>query len=181
VRRDHVFGYASLIGDMRREGEELSRLRGYRRTWNVSTDNSETIGRYKIYLDPVTGEQPAVFVTFVNLVPDESSTVAGVLFPVTDEDLAALDLRERNYERRDVSDSLEEDMDGMVWCYFGRAEALARYRDGLAVRRAVVQRDYYERVRDGFAACGEKALAEYEASTDSPTVPIVELERRDTA
>ena len=175
----HVFGYASLISDMHRAGEELRELRGYRRRWNVSTDNSLTIGRYKIYLDPESGEQPAVFVTFLNLVPDPDCTVAGALFPVSTAALEALDLRERNYVRRDVSVELDGPVDGPVWCYFGRPEAVGRHREGMEAGRAVVSREYAERVRAGFAACGPEALAAYELSTDPPGCPLMELERVD--
>lgn len=176
---EHVFGYASLISDMRREGEELRVLRGYRRRWNVATDNSLTIGRYKIYLDPSSGEQPAVFVTFLNLVPDPDCAVAGALFPVSPNALEALDRRERNYTRRDVSAELDGPLEGPVWCYFGRPEAVARHGEGAAVGRAVVSREYAERVRAGFEACGPEALAGYEASTDPPGCPFVDLERVD--
>ena len=174
-----MFGYASLISDTRRKGEELHTLRGHRRTWNVATDNSLTIGRYKIYLDPQTGEQPPVFVTFANLVRDASCEVAGALFPVSGAALAALDLRERNYRRRDVRAELDADVEGPVWCYFGTPEAETRYREGVAAGRAVVSREYLERVRAGFAAAGPQALAAYEASTDPPGCPVVELERVD--
>ena len=175
----HVFGYASLINDMHRHGEELHTLRGFRRAWNVATDNSLTIGRYKIYLDPQTGEQPPVFVAFANLVPDESCAVAGVLFPVSAAALEALDLRERNYRRRDVRAHLDEEVDGPVWCYFGTEQAEARYREGAAAGRAVISREYLERVRSGFARAGREALAAFEASTDPPGCPVVELERVD--
>ncbi len=175
----HVFGYASLLSDMRREGEELHVLHGYRRSWNVATDNSLTIGRYKIYLDPATGEQPPVFVTFMNLVRDDSCEVEGALFPVSEAALEALDLRERNYRRRDVRDELDQPVGGPVWCYFGTAEAEARHRAGREAGRAVVSRAYLERVRAGFAQAGPAALAAYEASTDPPGCPVVELERVD--
>lgn len=175
----HVFGYASLIGDMRREGEELRELRGHRRRWNVATDNSLTIGRYKIYLDPRSGEQPAIFVTFLNLVPDPACTVAGALFPVSAAALEALDRRERNYVRRDVAADLVGPVEGPVWCYFGRPEAVERHRAGAAAGRAVVSREYAERVRAGFEACGPEALAAFKASTDPPGCPLMDLERVD--
>lgn len=177
----HVFGYASLIRDMHRAGEELRTLRGYRRVWNVATDNSLTYGRYKIYLDPSSGEQPAVFVTFLNLVPDPACAVAGALFPVTAAALDALDRRERNYVRRDVAAEFDPKgaVDGPVWCYFGRPEAVERHRLGAAAGRAVVSREYEQRVRAGFATCGKQALGDYEASTEDPGIPLVDLERVD--
>ncbi len=176
---DHVFGYASLTSDMRRAGEELCRLHGYRRAWNVATDNSLTLDRHKIYLDPASGEQPAVFVTFLNLVPVEKGSVAGVLFPVTPAALEVLDRRERNYARCEVSEAVSEPVEGRVWCYFGLPEAEARYRAGAAAGRAVISREYRDRVLAGFAACGEEALADFEATTDPAGCPIVELERVD--
>jgi cation transport regulator ChaC len=174
---DHVFGYASLISDMRREGEELCRLQGYRRSWNVATDNSLTLGRYKIYLDPASGEQPAVFVTFLNLVPEPGASVAGALFPVSAAALEVLDRRERNYERREVGAHIGEPVDGRVWCYFGTAAAERRHRRGAGAGRTVISREYHDRVRAGFAACGREALEDFEATTDAPGCPIVELER----
>lgn len=180
-RGDHVFGYASLLIDMRREHEELTILRGYRRTWNVATDNTRTLPGYKIYLEPGTGRRPAVFVTFVNLVPDEETSVAGVLFPVEDEALAALDRRERNYRRIEVRERIEEEVQGRVWTYVGTPEAEGRFREGHASGRAVVSAAYLERVRAGFAVAGPEALAAFEESTDALPCPVVELERVDLA
>lgn len=174
---DHVFGYASLLSDMRREGEELCRLNGYRRAWNVATDNMRTLPGYKLYLDPRTGERPAVFVTFVNLVPGSGCSVAGILFPVSGEALALLDQRERNYARREVTAAVAEEVEGRVWCYFGTAEAEARFRQGREAGRAVISRAYHDRVRSGFGAFGEDALADFDATTEQPDCPIVELER----
>ncbi len=175
---EHVFGYASLIADMHREGEELAVLKGYRRRWNVATDNRRTLPGYKLYLDPKTGERPHVYVTFVNLVADETSAVAGVLFPVSADALALLDLRERNYDRREVTAQLvDPPVSGRVWAYFGKPEAEARHREGVASGRAVVNSRYFDRVREGFARVGADALAAYDASTDPPGIPLVELER----
>ncbi len=178
---DHVFGYASLLIDMRREGEELAMLQGYRRTWNVATDNTRTLPGYKIYLEPGTERRPEVFVTFLNLVPDARASVAGVLFPVDEEALAALDGRERNYRRIEVGERIGEVVEGRVWTYVGTPEAEARFLEGAASGRAVVNAAYLERVRAGFAAAGPEALAAFEASTDAVPCPVVELERVDLA
>ena len=126
---DQVFGYASLLTDVWRPGDELAVLRGYRRTWNVATDNTRTLPGYKIYLDPLSGERPPVFVTFLNLVPDTESSVAGVLFSVDQTALATLDLRERNYRRADVSSQIEGPVSGRVWTYLGSPEAEARFAE----------------------------------------------------
>src|ERR1700734_1150757 len=112
----YVFGYGSLLSADAEPISKLtsSRLRGHRRTWNVAMDNSRAIPGYKRYVDPVTGNPPAVFVVFLNIVADADSHVNGALFPVSEEMLAALDRRERNYERIDVTENLADAVAGRV-------------------------------------------------------------------
>jgi Gamma-glutamyl cyclotransferase, AIG2-like len=118
-------------------------------------------------------------VTFVNLVPVEGDSVAGVVFPVDREELAALDRRERNYERHDVTDRIEQTVDGRIWTYIGTHAAEERHAEGLRLGRAVVSRAYLEGIRDAFRNVGEAALGEFEASTDPPGCPTMDLERVD--
>ena len=126
-------------------------------------DNTLDLPGYKHYVDAETGERPAVCVAFLDLVPDPSSAVNGVVFPVAD--LAALDDRERNYERREVQPG--------VWAYLGTEAARARFERG----PTVVSREYLDGVRESFAALGE--LTRFEGSTDPPSVPVRDLRRID--
>jgi hypothetical protein len=121
-------------------------------------DNRVDLPGYKYYVDPRTGERPAVYVAFLDLVPDPDSTVNGVTFSVTDEDLARLDQRERNYERRVVIDAPR------TYAYFGTEAARARFSTG----PTVIARSYFDLVP-----------AEFADSTDEPPVPIRDLERVD--
>jgi hypothetical protein len=148
-----VFGYGSLASD----GGTPARLRGYRRAWNVAMDNRLTIPGYKYYVDGA-GRRPEVFVTFLNLVAGEG--VDGVVVAI--DDLAALDERERNYERVDVSALV--DHPGPVFAYIGRDEAVARFEAGRRGGTAVVVRGYLESVRH---------LA------DPPPLPVLDLMRID--
>jgi hypothetical protein len=138
-------------------------------------DNSVDLPGYKYYVDPATAERPAVFVAFLNLVEAaDSGAVNGIAFPVSAEELAALDRRERNYERRAVA---LPGIDGPVWAYVGSAAARARY-DGAAARgAAVVDRSYFELVRAGFGKLGADALMRFDQSTDPPPVPVRSLRR----
>jgi gamma-glutamylcyclotransferase (GGCT)/AIG2-like uncharacterized protein YtfP len=145
-----VFGYGSLV----RSGGSPARLEGHRRAWQVAMDNSVDLPGYKYYVDAHSGERPALFVTFVDLVPDPRSSVAGVVFPVDDGELEALDSRERNYERRDVTAVVNPPVGGRIWAYFGTAEARKRYERGRSTNTAVVARDYWDAV-GGFS--GEPA------------------------
>ena len=175
-----VFGYGSLLGHRPGSHEpSVAHLRGLRRVWNIAMDNSVDLPGYKYYRRP-DGTRPEVFVTFVNVVEDSESTINGVLFPVAEDDLRVLDARERNYERVDATPRLVgESPPGRVWTYVGTAGAVARYESGARDDRAVVSREYYTGVLDDFAALGDDALREFQASTAEPECPIVELERID--
>jgi hypothetical protein len=83
-------------------------------------DNRETIPGYKIYVDPETGEQPLVHVAYLGIRSDPHAHVSGVALEVTPGELARLDRRERNYDRRDIGDLADADVDGPVWAYVGR-------------------------------------------------------------
>lgn len=122
-----VFGYGSLVVP----GAETFTLPGWRRTWGVAMDNRVEIPGYKVYEDPETGERPAVFVAFLDLVPDPEASVEGTLLEVAD--VAPLDRRERNYRRVEV-------LPGIA-AYVGRPEARARFEQG-----AVITREYLARV-----------------------------------
>jgi cation transport regulator ChaC len=165
----HVFGYGSLLADPR---GRPCRLRGHRRCWDVAMDNRETVPGYKVYLHPETGEQPPVHVAFLGIRPDPDAHVSGVTVEVTGDELAVLDARERNYERHDVSELVDADLDGPVWTYVGSASGRRRLQAGRAQGTAVVSEGYLEAVRRGLAALGLRD----ELPLDLPVVPLL---RRD--
>ena len=164
--RSFVFGYGSLLaaGD-----GSPCRLAGHRRVWGVAMDNRRTIPGYKYFLDP-DGGRPAVHVAFLDVVPDGDGSVAGVAFEVPD--IWAVDARERNYARVEVTAMLDADLGAPVWAYSGLPEARERYARAAAGGTAVVSRAYLEGVRAGFAAHGW-------AFDTAPEVPVVDLVRVD--
>lgn len=179
---DHVFAYGSLVRDLagaERLAGRGAHLRDHRRAWNVAMDNSLTLPGYKFYLDAEDRSRPEVFVTFLNLLPAPGHRVNGMLVPVSAEELVALDLRERNYTRREVTASIEPVAGGRVWSYFGKADACRRFADGVRTARAVVDESYLERVRAGFEALSDDALAEFERSTDPHGCRALKLLRVD--
>jgi len=178
VRRppDHVFGYASLVNDG--GPGRLKRLAGMRRTWGVATDNSRGIPGYKMYLRRCDGSRPAVFVAFLDLVPDPRASVTGVCREVTDGELAILDRRERNYDRVDVTESIESPP-GRVWAYLGSAQARERLRRAREAGTAVVSRDYERKVHAGFRALGPLEYESFLASSSLEGLPVWDLERVD--
>jgi cation transport regulator ChaC len=170
-----IFGYGSLVGS----GGRPARLRGFRRCWDVAMDNRRRIPGYKVFVDPESNEAPPVFVTFLNIRRDGGASVNGVLFPATDAELEALDARERNYRRVDVTRFVEAGDDAPTWAYVGTGEARGRYERGRASGTAVVSADYLAGVERDFASFGEGMLEAFRDTTDPPEVPIAPLSRVD--
>ena len=178
-----IFGYGSLLSRPRAvvrpsmDGEAPCALHGHRRRWDVAMDNRRTIPGYKVYLDAATGAQPPVYVTFLDIAPDADAWVNGLVFPVDAAMLPSLDRRERNYERRDVTDSLDADVGARVWAYFGREDARRRYEAGMASGTAVISRAYHDNVLRDFASFGPAMLEAFHATTTEPAVPLRDLRR----
>jgi cation transport regulator ChaC len=180
VSDEYVFAYGSLLRDLGGSLDrrlEPCRLRDHRRAWNVAMDNTLTLASYKLYLSAADSSRPAVFVTFLNLIPDDGRHVSGVLFAVNAEELAALDQRERNYDRRDVTGLIDEHPAGRVWTYIGKPEAEQRFALGAREGRAVIDKAYLESVRAGFQLIAADALEEFDATTDPHGCPVLELRR----
>jgi cation transport regulator ChaC len=188
VSKVYVFGYGSLVA---LPGAVPARLRGYRRTWGVAMDNTVATPGYKVYENP-EGERPPVAVAFLDLAEDPDTTIDGVLIEAPD--LAALDARERQYTRIEVTAAVAPAAgpegigstppplgpESEVWTYVGRAEGRARVatgRDGSAA--VVIQRAYAEQVERAFAQLGPEALERYRATTEPPPFALAELARVD--
>jgi hypothetical protein len=184
VGDEWVFGYGSLVLALerlpsreRRPQGYVTELAGHRRRWGVAMDNRRDLPGYKHYL-AADGTRPALWVAFLDVVPDPDGAVNGVAAPVAPAALPLLDARERNYDRVDVTDLLDSPP-GRTWAYVGSAAGRARRAEGEAAGALAIQRDYLECVRQGFAALGEAELAQFEASTEPPPAPVLDLLRVD--
>jgi hypothetical protein len=153
----HVFAYGTLRDGAR--GTPCT-LRDHRRGWGVAMDNRETIPGYKYYLDE-DGGRPGVYVAFLSIWPEPGATVDGVAFAVDAAMLAALDRRERNYDRHDVSALV--DVEGPVWAYVGSAAGRERFEAGRAAGTLVVAEQYLALV----------------PQAEPPDLPVRPLLRRD--
>jgi Gamma-glutamyl cyclotransferase, AIG2-like len=142
-------------------------------------DNARDLPGYKHYTD-ADGRRLPVFVCFLDVIGDgpPSASVNGLCVPVDAARLAALDARERNYDRRDVS-TLVEAAGARVWTYVGRRDARLRMRWAVGAGRAVIHAGYLDTVAAGFQALG---AGEYEAAVASLSpgrLPVVPLVRHD--
>jgi hypothetical protein len=174
--KDYIFGYASLVA-----APTVARavLRGHRRAWGVAMDNAVEVPGYKVYALP-DGTRPALAVAFLDLEEDDGAEIDGALLTVDPAGLAALDARERQYERIDVTALIDPSPTGRVWTYIGRALGRARVAAGRAgTARVVIQRSYIELVEDAFTALADDALARYRATTEPPPFPVLDLTRID--
>ncbi|MEZ5120838.1 MAG: gamma-glutamylcyclotransferase family protein [Solirubrobacterales bacterium] len=173
--REFVFAYGSLAAADGARGR-VTDLRGFARRWGVAMDNARDLPRYKHYRRP-DGSRPAVCVAFLDIVRRRGATVTGVCLPVDGDELAALDVRERNYVRRDVT-ALVDGAPGRVWAYAGSPSARARLRRARARGRAVISAEYLALVAAGL---GAHELARLQASLTGEELPVWELVRIDSA
>ena len=185
-----MFGYGSLVAPGRvtldrtvRAGGFVTDLRGMVRGWGVAMDNRRDLPAYKYYLDPAGG-RPAVHVAFldIRMADDPEATVNGLCLPVDAATLDALDLRERNYTRVEVTDQIAADAGGTpVFTYVGSVAGRERLRHARAGGTAVIHAGYLESVRAGFQALGKSELAACEPSLAPDGLPVVDLTRHDLA
>lgn len=152
-----VFGYGSLVAG--HEHGHVARLRGHLRVWGVAMDNRADIPGYKSYRLRSDGSRPAVFVAFVDIEPEPAGVVTGVCMRVADAELRALDERERNYDRIDVTDLVDDAPAGRVFAYRGSQDGRGRLREGVAAGQAVVGHEYLAGVVAGVGAIARDEVA----------------------
>jgi gamma-glutamylcyclotransferase (GGCT)/AIG2-like uncharacterized protein YtfP len=171
-----LFVYGSLVGEAAR-CSRVAELRGFRPCWGVAMDNTQTVPGYKYYLDE-NGDRPDVFVAFLDVQPDRTGSVTGRCAPVRAEDLRRLDRRERNYERVDVTDAIVDPL-GRTWMYVGSPSGRRRLSRAREAGRAVISREYFDRVEAGFRALGPNEYAGFRDSSALDGLPIRDLVRID--
>ncbi|MEX0993675.1 MAG: gamma-glutamylcyclotransferase family protein [Solirubrobacterales bacterium] len=187
-RATYVFGYGSLVtvGGRRPsrdpDGQDPDRyvtdLLGMRRTWGVAMDNTCTIPGYKYYVDRATGERLELSVAFLDLVEHSTIAVNGLCFRIEPDELSALDERERNYARIDVTDRVALPL-GRVWTYLGSEAGRQRFDTGKKNGWAAIERGYRDAVEEGFRRLGTDEHARYVASTEPAELPVLDLKRID--
>jgi hypothetical protein len=181
-----VFGHASLAARAGAvPGREIAPagfiadLAGFVRTWGVAMDNRRDLPGYKYYTDE-TGRRPSAFVTFLDVRPwdTDGAAVNGLCLPVGEPELVALDRRERNYERVDISDRVAAD-GARVWAYVGSPEGRGRYDEGRDAGTAVIDATYLRVVDAAFAGLGEAEHRRCHPSLEPGAIPVTELTRHE--
>lgn len=182
-----VFAYGSLVST-RSLAEILGRevdvsrgasLRGWRRGWSLKRDNHSS---EKTFARRDDGRRPR-WILSLNVEPHAPATTGpnGLLIGVSEQDLTRLDIRERRYERIDVTDqiSLAQPEPAAVAevAGFERVITYTAKPDHFAPEPpedAVILRAYARVVEEAFATLGDAARRAYVSTTDAPPVEVVD-------
>jgi cation transport regulator ChaC len=181
-----VFGYGSLVSPVSfgvtlgrdpRPGVDFfeAELAGFGRRWNYGVMHTEGTT-----VDD-RGVEQAWTIVALGLVAAQDETVNGIVGWVDDVELVALDRRERHYDRVDVTALATVHgggVSGEIVTYVPRPEAQRHHEAARDLGRAAVEQRYWDLVDDAFAALGAGHRERYHATTPTPDVPVLELQRR---
>ncbi len=180
MSRTWLFGYGSLvspaslastIGRDPGEGFHIAHVDHFGRRWNY--------GSKVLRGDWVHDGQEVVrgLVVSLGVVAAEGESCNGVVFDVDEDELAALDWRERDYERVDITDVTTVDVgrfDGRVQVYVPRPSSIERYELARDEGRAAIRQSYWTLVEEAFAALGGDHAERY-GRTPAPDIPVADI------
>ena len=181
-----IFGYGSLVSPDS-FGHTLQRrpqfgvdffeaeLAEFGRRWNYGSLSA--IGRAA---DPSgTVRDYAIVALGVSALAGE--TVHGTIGWVSNDELVALDRRERYYDRVDVTGQASvvgaEQVAEPVMTYVPRREAVERYEQMRDRGEAAVDQRYFDLVDRAFGDLGEDRRERYHDTTPAPDIPVLPLQR----
>lgn len=180
-----IFGYGSLVSPVSMAATigrtpapsdvAVAHLDGWGRRWNYGSMHLRGDWHHD-GVDIVQG-----LVVSLGLVAAPAEGCNGVIVRVTDDEVAMLDWRERDYERTDVTDLVDVQSDAdierrvdRVMTYVPRPSAIERYEAARDDGRAGIRQSYWDLVRAAFGDLGGDHLDRYEA-TPPPDVPVVDM------
>lgn len=179
-----VFGYGSLASPAslgRTLGRDVSLgddafpavLDGFARRWNYGSP------RDPFSWDVDGHRTDAGVLIFLGIVAAAGDRTNGVVAEVSDDELGALDRRERDYDRVEVTRAVAwrngSAAAHRVVTYVPRPSSLDRYERARDERRAAVRRAYWDLCHEAFGALGRAHLDHF-LTTPEPDVPILEID-----
>lgn len=169
--RNFVFGYGSLVNlasaaktlgrDIERADVQVVEATSYARVWRVVAP----------VIIPAYSEEPVPAV-FLDIVEEHGSRVNGIILEVSAEELAAFDIREKQYTRIDITPYIRPRVENArVFAYQGKPEFFA-----VGFSNPKVLKDYVELVEAGMRSWGEEFSARFRAGTRPHTLDVIEGE-----
>lgn len=178
-----VFGYGSLVsqasfgstvGRTPQPGVDFheAELHGYGRRWNygVASRRGES--------DASDGSVRQWTIVALGIVASDGESANGVIGWADPVEIEALDRREQQYDRVDVTDLVvvrDAEVDAPIVTYVPRREPRARYEEARDRGEAAVEQRYWDLVDGAFAALGPDRRERYRATTPDPDIPIVAM------
>lgn len=178
-----LFGYGSLLLQSSME-QTLGRpyagtryaceLRGWRRCWNLLYPNNN-----QFYFVKAAGERcyPANIV-YLNIYRVDTS-VNGVIYIISEAELAGFDRREWPYDRVNIAGDLIdcEVRGGPVWAYAAKREHVLAAP--LPAEQTAIRASYIRIVEGGLEELGPAFRQRYVSSTDAPSPSMIVEDHRD--
>jgi len=179
-----VFGYGSLVSPesfARTVGRVIddsgnrrkAELTGYGRRWNYGSPGE--LRSWSASDDATTSG----VIIYLGLKESISDCCNGVVVRLSDFEIAAVDRRERDYARVDVSALMVVEgpsIENRVVTYVPRPSAIERYLHARSDGRAAVDRSYWDLVHGAFERLGQSELDRFTNSTPAPDVPIADVQ-----
>jgi hypothetical protein len=152
-------------------------LHGFRRAWNVAVPAVNPGGFLYSDVDgkPVNGTVSYLGIRHAH----DRAAMNGVVIALDEDGLSALDRRERNYRRIEVTEHVEADIPKgrPVYTYLPLPRATHLNDASRAAGTDHLWRRYVETVLDAFDSLGDEQLVTYHATTDPTDSPVVEAVR----
>jgi hypothetical protein len=154
-------------------------LKGYEREWicvrpwNVPQAGEPGAKTIDAYLLRGMERVPIIGAAELNVRPKKRSLVNGLLYLITEEELAGFDKRERGYRRVDVSDRIQEFRirGGKVFIYEGLPGALPAPPAGKGIY--ILIKEFLDLVSGACDARGKDFRNEFDKSTKPCAFPVV--------
>ncbi len=150
-------------------------LTGYERAWTcVRPWAAQKISAHFLR---DTERVPIIGAAELSIYPKKMGRINGILYMITDEELARFDKREHGYRRVDVTDRIEE-FDfrrGRVYVY----EGLPAPPDGSLPDKGtyILIKDFFDTVTGACDAIGKEFRDEFDRSTLPCSYPVVPVEK----
>lgn len=150
-------------------------LSGFQRTWNIARDNSISLVGDRGFIEPRSQLKPPIAITYPNIRAKRGGKVNGMLLPIEERHLKALDSHYRLYERIMVNEKISPTCAEEIWTWRGRAHAEDCYKRFHRQGHAILVASVVAETEAAFAQHGEAALDAYKNLTDTPLLPVLAL------